>query len=186
MLPLLVWAALTCLLRAAGVRSWRVAGLHAMSITSVVIGAAVFTPMRGDMVRMVPAGVPHPETCVIAAGVGQMTFGALLAVPATRPAAAGFLVALTIAKLPANWKAVHEGLSIRGPLPTPPWMRLPDAVAWITILVWIGGARSHRPGCTLRPHRRWLIAWTEGGKIDEARDARVRCHSRSDWGRVQR
>jgi len=117
-----------------------------MSAVSILTGAAVFTGARDDMAKMVPAGVPHPAAWVVASGTVQIVAGAALTVPAVRPLASGVLAAVVVAKLPANWKATNERLSIRGPLPTRPWMRIPDALLWLTVVVWVGGARTVRRG----------------------------------------
>jgi len=149
--PLLLLAALAAVLRLLGSKgkgpgtSWRIAFLYALSATSVITGAAVFTRARQDMARMVPASVPHPEAWVTAVGVTQIVAGAGLAVPATRPVAVAALAAVVCIKLPANWKAAREGLTIRGRLPTPPWMRIPNSILWLGLILWVAGARTPRP-----------------------------------------
>lgn len=148
MLPLLMVAGLAAALRLLGGKgrgpgvTWRAAVLHAVSVTTVATSLAVLTPMRVDMVRMVPDSVPHPERWVIAMGGAQLLSGAGMAVPGLRPIAAGLLAAVVCAKLPANFKAAREGLTIRGPLQTPPWMRIPDAIAWLALIAWSSGVRS--------------------------------------------
>ena len=150
MLPILLLTGLTAVLRLLGAKgwgpgtSWRCSALYAMSAISILTGAAVFTPARDDMARMVPDEVPHPAAWVVAAGTTQIVAGAALVVPAFRPIAAGVLAAVVLAKIPANVKATREGLRIRGPLITPPWMRLPDALFWLAVVIWVGGVRPPR------------------------------------------
>lgn len=150
MLPLILLAVVATALRLLAARgvgtanSWRFAVLYALSVISVITGAAVFTGARDDMARMVPASVSHPRAWVVAAGAVQIAAGVGLAVPAIRPIAAGALGAEVCLKLPANWRATREGLAIRGPLPTPPWMRIPNSILWLVIVFWVAGARRGR------------------------------------------
>lgn len=150
MVPLLLLIGVTAVLRLLGAKgwgpgtSWRHSALYAMSAISILTGAAVFTPARDDMAQMMPDGVPHPAAWVVAAGTTQIVAGAALVVPTFRPIAAGVLAAVVCAKIPANVKATKEGLLIRGPLPTPPWMRIPDALLWLAVVVWVGRVRPPR------------------------------------------
>lgn len=151
MLPLMLVALVTVTLHAIGTRgrspgrTWRTAALHAVSVVSIVSGAAVFTRMGDDMARMLPDTIAQPKAWVIAAGTLQIAAGIALWAPATRAVALGVLGGLVIAKIPANLTAMREGLWVRGPLPTPPWMRIPDTVIWLALLGWIMGSRGHAP-----------------------------------------
>jgi uncharacterized membrane protein len=110
-------------------------------LDSVITGAAFFTSMRHDIVRMVPVGVPHPRLVVALTGATQIVAGAALAVPVATTTAAGVLAMVMVAKVPANLKASREGLIIRGPLPTPPALRIPLLCLWLALLCWIARPR---------------------------------------------
>ena len=53
---------------------------------------------------------------------------------------AACLVGLLAIKLPLNWLGASHGLMVRGPLPTPPILRVPLVILWTAVLVWIGRA----------------------------------------------
>ena len=148
MLPLLVVIMATLLLRGAGHagigpwNSWRLALLHALGAMFVLTGLAHFGPLQKDLANLLPAGTPMPRVLVALAGAAQIAGGMALFVHTWRVPAAWMLIALELAKLPANVSAAQHGLSIRGVLPTPPALRVPIVFVWIILIAWAAIARD--------------------------------------------
>ncbi len=153
MIPLLGVALGTLLLRAIGAmggpwRSWRAAVVLPIGLMYVLTGLAHFTSMGDDLARFIPRGVPHPRLLVCIAGAIQILAGLALLTRRWRAAGAGSLVTLLLIKLPLNWLGATHGLMVRGPLPTPPILRVPLVILWIAMLVWIGRAPQDSAGAS--------------------------------------
>lgn len=153
MIPLLGVALGTLLLRAIGAKggpwtSWRAAVVLPMGLMYVLTGMAHFTPMGDDLARFIPQGVPHPRLLVGIAGAIQIVAGLALLTRHWRSVGAGCLVTLLLIKLPLNWLGATHGLMVRGPLPTPPILRVPLVILWIAVLVWIGRAPQDSAGAS--------------------------------------
>ena len=151
MIPLLGVVLGTLLLRAIGAMggpwtSWRSAAVLAIGLMYVLTGLAHFTPMGDDLARFIPSGVPHPRLLVDVAGAIQIVAALALLSRRWRAAGAGSLVTLLLIKLPLNWLGATHGLMVRGPLPTPPILRVPLVMLWIAVLVWIGRAPQDSAG----------------------------------------
>jgi uncharacterized membrane protein len=145
MIPLLGVVLGTLLLRALGAmggpwRSWRAAVVVPMGLMYILTGMAHFTSMGDDLARFIPRGVPHPRLLVDVGGAIQIVAGVALLMRRWRTLGAGGLVVLLLIKLPLNWLGTTQGLMVRGPLPTPPILRVPLVILWIAALVWIGRA----------------------------------------------
>ncbi len=145
MSPLLLLAALVLLARLAGVAwdaeavaTWAGAIRYGLAGSFVLMGLAHFTPLRLDLVRMVPRSWPRPELLVALAGAAQIAGGAGLLLNGSKTVAAFGLAVLLLLKLPANLRAAKARLVVRGRLATPPWARLPSHVLWILLLFWVG------------------------------------------------
>ena len=142
MIPLLLAAASAGLFRLIGRfgvgpwRGWRVAVRHGLGVTFVLTGLAHFGPLRDDLARLLPAGVPAPGLLVGLAGALQVLGGLGLFARATTTAAGWLLVAIELAKLPANLNAARLGLTVANGLPTPPALRAPLVFLWIGLIVW--------------------------------------------------
>lgn len=80
--------------------------------------------------RIMPPYVPLHRESVLVSGVAEMAGGAGVLVPATRPLARWWLIALLVAVYPAN---VHMALNPQQYKPIPPWalwLRLPLQVVF--------------------------------------------------------
>jgi len=144
-IPLLGVVLGTLLLRGIGAmggpwKSWRGALVPPIGLMYVLTGMAHFTPMGDDLARFIPQGVPHPRILVDVAGAIQVTAGLALLTRRWRVVGVGCLVALLSIKLPLNWIGAAHGLTVRGPLPTPPILRVPLVILWIAVLVWVARA----------------------------------------------
>lgn len=153
MIPLLGVVLGTSLLRALGAmggpwKSWRAALVLPLGLMYVLTGMAHFTPMGNDLARFIPQGVPQPRLLVGFAGAIQILAGLALLTRRWRAAGAGSLATLLSIKLPLNWLGASHGLMVRGPLPTPPILRVPLVILWIAALVWIGRARQESAGAS--------------------------------------
>ena len=142
MLPLLLVIVATVLLRGLGNagfgpwESWRLALLHALAVMFALTGIAHFGRLQRHLASLLPPGTPTPRLLVALAGVVQLGAGISLLVPAWRVPAAWTLIALELAKLPANVNAARRGLRIPSPLPTPPALRVPMIFVWIALVGW--------------------------------------------------
>jgi uncharacterized membrane protein len=91
---------------------------------------------RQDLIRMVPASLPHASFLVTATGVLELAGAVGLLVPWTSTVAAYALAALLIAMFPANVHAARAGLLVVGRRATPLVWRLPLQLFWIASLCW--------------------------------------------------
>jgi uncharacterized membrane protein len=152
-IPLLGVVLGTLLLRGFGAmggpwKTWSAALVLPMGLMYVLTGMASFTPMGDDLARFIPQGVPHPRLLVSITGAIQIVAGLALLTRHWRSAGAGCLVALLLIKLPLNWLGATHGLMVRGPLPTPPILRVPLVILWIAALVWIGRVPQDTAGAS--------------------------------------
>ena len=148
-MPLLGVLAGAVLLRALGAmggpwRTWRAALVPALGVMYVLTGAAAFTPLGEDLARFVPASAPVAQLLVRVSGAIQVAGGLALLSPRWCTTAAWSLAGLLLVKLPLNWYGARQGFEVRGPLPTPPALRVPLVLLWLAVLVWIARA-GHRP-----------------------------------------
>lgn len=85
------------------VGSWVSALAVGLAVMFVVTGVAHFvSPLRNDLIAIVPPQLPRPTLLVTITGVLELVGAAGLLVPATRVAAAVFLLGLMLAMFPAN------------------------------------------------------------------------------------
>jgi uncharacterized membrane protein len=90
----------------------------------IVAGTLHFTHTRAYE-AMMPDYAPRHRECVLVSGVAEMAGGVGVLVPATRPLARWWLLALLIAVFPAN---LHMALNPQRYRRIPPWalwLRLP-------------------------------------------------------------
>jgi uncharacterized membrane protein len=117
--------------------TWQMATTVALAVMFLFTAASHFTPMKEDLIKMVPRGWPYPRQIVFVTGVLEILGAIGLLLPATRIAAALCLAALLIAMFPANVNAALKHIPLRGKNPTPLWLRLPMQLIWIALLLWI-------------------------------------------------
>lgn len=127
MIPLYVLAVAFVVLRAAGalgiraLNHWQPALRGALSLMFLLTASAHWGPMRADLVRMVPPGLPYPELLVTFTGLAEVALAIGILVPQTRRLAAGLGILMLVAMFPANVRAAQEGLTLGGrPVPSIP------------------------------------------------------------------
>lgn len=104
----------------------------AMMFTST--GISHFTPLKQDLVRMVPAIFPYPEALIAITGVLELLGAIGLLIPKTRFWAASCLMILLIVMFPANIKAALEHLPLVG---ESLWTRLPEQLFYLVVLAFV-------------------------------------------------
>jgi uncharacterized membrane protein len=97
-----------------------------------------FTPMKKDLIAMVPPALPRPDVLVFATGIAELAGAVGLLIPATSFWAAYGLIVLMVAMLPANISAARRGVLLRGRRATPLWLRVPMQAFFI---VWAWSVR---------------------------------------------
>jgi uncharacterized membrane protein len=90
-----------------------------------------FTPMKKDLIAMVPPQLPRPDVLVLITGVAEFAGAVGLLIPSTARAAAVGLILLMAALLPANISAARRGVLLRGRAATPLWLRVPMQILFI-------------------------------------------------------
>src|SRR5580692_422418 len=118
--------------------SWHTSARFALAVMFVFTGIAHFTKTRHDMARMIPKVFAQPMLVIYVTGVCELLGAAGLIEPRTRTLASAALILLMAAMFPANIKAAREGLTIRGSLATPLWLRTPMQALFIGLLWWAG------------------------------------------------
>jgi uncharacterized membrane protein len=126
---------------AAGVEfldSWPAATRMGLGIMLLVTASAHFTPMRHDLARMMPTGIPRPMLLVYFTGMCELLGAVGLQLPSTRFAAALALILFFIAVLSANIHAAKAGVTLRGKPATPLALRIPMQALFIALTGWAG------------------------------------------------
>ncbi|MEU0154946.1 DoxX family membrane protein [Micromonospora fulviviridis] len=124
-------ARLAGLLGVAALDGWHPALRIGLALMFVLTASAHFLSRRGDLIAMVPPGLPRAELLVTLTGVLELlgTLGLLL--PATAPAAAAGLALLMLAMFPANVSAARRGLTLAGRPVTPVGIRTALQVVFV-------------------------------------------------------
>jgi uncharacterized membrane protein len=117
--------------------TWQLAAAAALAVMFLFTATSHFTPMKEDLIKMVPHGWPYPRQVVFVTGILEILGAIGLLLPATRIAAGFCLAALLIAMFPANVYAALKHIPLRGKSPTPLWIRLPMQLIWIALLLWV-------------------------------------------------
>lgn len=126
MLPLIVFAAVTLLARAAGwfsgwdwLDEWRVSISIGLAVMFALMAVAHFVPpRRGQLMEMVPPRIGHAGAFVTLTGLLEVAGAVGLLIPVTSRLAACCLALLLVAMYPANVHAARARNGIRTmPLP---------------------------------------------------------------------
>jgi uncharacterized membrane protein len=144
MAPLIVMTAAWLVARAfeaitlsSAANSWGGALRFALAAMFLFTAGSHFHPRtRGDLVRMVPPGLPAAAALVTLTGVLEVIGAIGLLLPSTAVGAAYGLIAMLLLMFPANVHAARAGLMIAGRRATPLIWRLPLQVFWIGALWW--------------------------------------------------
>lgn len=144
MIPLLVLLSVGLAVRALGALAvpaldhWGTAARFGLAAMLFITASAHFGSRREDLVRIVPARLPHPELLVTLTGLAELAIAVGLLFGSTAPIAAALLIPLLIAMFPANVRAARERIPIGGRAPLPVCPRaivqgLFIASAWIVL-----------------------------------------------------
>ena len=111
--------------------TWQDSARFALATMFVFTAIAHFTPMKRDLIAMVPPRLPRPDLLVFVTGVLELLGAAGLLIEATRFWAACGLILLMAAMLPANISAARRGIELRGRRVTPVSIRVPMQLLFI-------------------------------------------------------
>jgi uncharacterized membrane protein len=111
--------------------TWLESARAALAAMFLFTAASHFTPMKKDLIAMVPPFLPRPDVLVFITGVAEVLGAVGLLVPETRFWAACGLILLMLLMLPANVSAARRGVLLRGRSATPLWLRMPMQVLLI-------------------------------------------------------
>lgn len=142
MLVLIVLLVSWLIFRAIGVAgvqalaSWQHSARYALAVMFVFTATAHFNKMKHDLARMIPAYFPRPLLVVHITGVLELLGAAGLMLPQFRRLAGICLIALLIGMFVANVNAAQKGVTLRGKLPTPLWLRTPMQILFVALLWW--------------------------------------------------
>lgn len=115
--------------------TWQECASYALAVMFLFTAGSRLTPMREDLLKMVPGTVPYPRLLVYVTGALEALGAIGLLLPATRSAAGLCLALLLIAMFPANVNAARKHIQLRGKRPTPLWLRLPMQLVYIGLAV---------------------------------------------------
>lgn len=107
----------------------------ALATMFLVTAGARLSPMRHDMMAMVPSFLPAPGLLVAVTGVLEALGAVGLLIPSVAPLAAWALAALLVAMFPANVFAARRGVTFSGAPPTPLPIRTVQQVVFIAVAV---------------------------------------------------
>ena len=94
------------------------------------------SPVKDDLIKMVPGFVPFPAQIVFLAGILEFLGAIGLLLPATRRVAGVCLILLLIGMFPANVYAALKGIPLLGEPATPLLFRIPEQLVYIGMLLW--------------------------------------------------
>jgi uncharacterized membrane protein len=115
----------------AALATWLACARAGLALMFAFTAVSHFTPMKRDLIAMVPPGLPRPDLLVLFTGIAELTGAVGLLVPATRFYAALGLVVLLVVMLPANVSAARRGVLLRGRTATSLWLRVPMQALFI-------------------------------------------------------
>src|SRR3954463_2195650 len=142
MVPFFVMILALLLFRALGVLgiaalgTWPDAARYALAVLFTFTAATRLTPMREDLIRMVPRWLPNPRALVYITGILELAGAIGLLIPALQRVAGLGLLALLIAMFPANMNAASNDITLRGKPPTPLCLRLPMQLVFLGLTWW--------------------------------------------------
>ena len=116
--------------------SWQHSALYALAVMFVFTATAHFNKMKHDLAQMMPSSFPCPLLIVYITGVLELLGAAGLVLPHFRGLAGICLIALLVGVFIANVNAAKKGVTLRGKLPTPLWLRAPMQIFFIALLWW--------------------------------------------------
>jgi uncharacterized membrane protein len=111
--------------------TWTVCARTSLATMFLFSAMSHFTPMKKDLIAMVPPTLPRPELLVFITGLAELAGAVGLLIPPLRFWAACGLILLLLLMLPANVSAASRGIPLRGRSPTPLWLRVPMQVLFI-------------------------------------------------------
>lgn len=111
--------------------TWLPCARAALALMFAFTAVSHFTPMKRDLIAMVPPRLPRPDLLVLTTGIAELTGAVGLLVPRTRFHAAIGLVVLLVVMLPANVSAARRGVLLRGRAATSLWLRVPMQALFI-------------------------------------------------------
>src|SRR5215510_10396174 len=86
----------------AAFQSWILSARVALAVMFLFTATSHFTPMRKDLIAMVPPGLPRPDLLVLLTGMAELAGAIGLMIHTTRYSAALGLIILMVAVLPPN------------------------------------------------------------------------------------
>lgn len=116
--------------------SWPAAARDGLAVMLLLTASGHFTPLKEDLVRMMPRWVLRPRAMVFFTGLCEIAGAIGLGVPSLQRAAGMALIVFFIAVLPANIHAARAGVTLRGRPPTPLWLRVPIQILFIVLAWW--------------------------------------------------
>jgi uncharacterized membrane protein len=115
----------------AAFQSWILSARVALAVMFLLTASFHFTPMKKDLIAMVPPELPRPDLLVLLTGIAELAGAIGLLIPAIRYWTALGLIVLMAAVLPANISATKRSVLLRGQPPTPLSLRIPMQVLFV-------------------------------------------------------
>jgi uncharacterized membrane protein len=117
--------------------TWVNCARFALSTMFVFTAVSHFSPMRKDLIAMVPPVFPRPALLVSVAGILEIAGATGLLIEATRAWAAWGLMALLVVMFPANVSAARRGVKLRGRPVSPLWIRVSMQILFVFWAWWV-------------------------------------------------
>jgi uncharacterized membrane protein len=119
-------------------QTWLTSARWALSTMFLFTAISHFSPMKKDLIAMVPPFLPRPDLLVFVTGLAEVAGAVGLLIPQTRLLATYGLMLLLLALLPANISAARRGVLLRGRRATSLRLRVPMQALFV---VWLWAVR---------------------------------------------
>ena len=117
-------------------RSWKDCARYGLAVMLCFTASAHFTPMRNDLLKMVPPWMPNADATIYVTGALESLGAIGLCIPRLRHITGIALVLLFLAVLPANIHASQIGATIHGKPVMALGLRIPMQLVFIAIAWW--------------------------------------------------
>ena len=115
----------------AAFQSWILSARVALAVMFLFTATSHFTPMKKDLIAMVPPGLPRPDLLVLLTGIAELAGAIGLLIPATTLLGRSGLDRIDGGNAAGEYECRKRGVLLRGQPATPLSLRIPMQLLFI-------------------------------------------------------